>query len=89
MHFRDYLYYSPYFHAYNDKNPVSYVIILEKLTATGQRWVNQLTELTFSIHYKPEKQNMIADTPSRTQENMHTNLMETSISHQTLNRKNS
>ena len=36
-----------------------------RLTGTGQRWVNELSEFNFLIHYGPGKQNVIADSLSR------------------------
>ena len=42
--FRDYLYYAPHFHIYTDNNPVTYINTRGRLTATGQRWVNELAE---------------------------------------------
>ena len=42
-----------------------------RLTATSQRWVNELAEFSFSLHYKPSKQNTIADTLSCTSEQTH------------------
>ena len=41
------------------------------LTATGLRWVNKLAEFSFSLYYKPGKQNTILDTLSRTSEQTH------------------
>ena len=42
-----------------------------RLTTTGQRWVNELLEFFFSVHYKPGKQNITADTLSHTPEQMY------------------
>jgi len=36
-----------------------------KLNATGQRWVNQLADFHFTLHYKPGVENVVADTLSR------------------------
>ena len=69
--FKDYLYYAPHFHIYTDNNPVTYIISTGRLTATGQRWVNELAEFSFSLHYKSGKQDPIADTLSRTSEQTH------------------
>ena len=64
--FRDYLYYLPHLHVHIYNNPVSYVTASQQLTATGQSWVNEKAEITFSIHYKPTKINVIADALSQT-----------------------
>ena len=69
--FKDYLYYAPHFHIYTDNNPVTYIVSTGRLTATGQRWVNELAEFCFSLHYKPGKHNTIAETLSRTSEQTH------------------
>ena len=58
-HFRDYLY------LFTDNNPLTYILTSGKLTATGQRWVNELAEFHFSIHYKPGVDNKVADFLSR------------------------
>ena len=36
-----------------------------KISANGQRWVNELTEFHFSLRYNPEVDNKIADFLSR------------------------
>lgn len=64
-HFKDYLYYTPHFDIYTDNNPLVYLKTSCKLNATGQRWVNELANFQFSIHYKPGVQNVVADTLSR------------------------
>ena len=63
--FRDYLYYCPSFDVYTDNNPLTYILSSAKLDATRQRWVADLADFTFKIHYKPGKQNAAADTLSR------------------------
>ena len=42
-----------------------------RLKATSQRWINELAEFSFFLHYKPSKQNVIADTLSCTSERAH------------------
>ena len=69
--FRDYLYYAPHFHIYTDNNTVTYIMSTGRFTATGQRWVNELAQFSFSFHYKPGKQNSIEDTLSRTSDQTH------------------
>ena len=50
--FYDYLY-GNNFTVYTDNNPLTYVLSSAKLDATGQRWISNLAEFSFSIHYKP------------------------------------
>lgn len=64
-HFRDYLYYAPHFQVFTDNNPLTYIKTSCKLNATGQRWVNELSDFNFSIHYKPGIDNVVADFLSR------------------------
>jgi len=63
--FRDYLYYAPSFKVYTDNNPLTYVLSSAKLNATGLRWVGELSDFNFTIHYRPGKTNIDADTLSR------------------------
>ena len=52
--FHRYLYGSQ-FQVYTDNNPLTYVLTMAKLDATGHRWVAALSNYTFSIIYKPGK----------------------------------
>lgn len=63
--FRDYLYYAPFFTVYSDNNPLTYVLSTAKLNATGSRWVAELADFTFTIKYRPGKENIDADSLSR------------------------
>ena len=63
--FRDYLYYAPSFKVYTDNNPLTYVLSSAKLNATSLRWVGELADFNFTIHYRPGKANIDADTLSR------------------------
>ena len=63
--FQEYLYYSNEFSVYTDNNPLTYILTTSKLNACGQRWVNELASYNFSIHYKPGKENTVADCLSR------------------------
>ena len=63
--FRDYLYYCPHFDVYTDNNPLTYILSSAKLDATRQRWVAELANFSFKIHYKPGKSNSDADTLSK------------------------
>jgi hypothetical protein len=51
--FHDYLYYAPYFDIFTDNNPLTYVMTTAKLDAARQRWVAELADYNFKIHYKP------------------------------------
>ena len=59
------LFYAPEFHVYTDYNPLTYIKTSSKVNATGQRWINELPNFNFSIHYKPGEQNVVADALSR------------------------
>ena len=48
-----------------DNNPLTYILMTAKLDATGHRWVAALPNYTFSISYKPGKNNNDADALSR------------------------
>ena len=52
--FLEYLYGSQ-FQVYMDNNPLTYVLTMAKLDATGHRWVAALSNYTISIIYKPGK----------------------------------
>ena len=64
-HFRDYLFYADHFDVYTDFNPLVYLRSSCKLNATGQRWINEMADYHFSIHYKPGTENKVADSLSR------------------------
>ena len=59
-HFRDYLFYTDHFDAYIDFNPLVYLKSNCKLNATGQRWINEMNDYHFSVHYKPGTENNVA-----------------------------
>ena len=63
--FRDYLYYAPGFKVYTNNNPLTYVLSSTKLDATGFRWIGELADFNFTIHYCPGKSNIDADALSR------------------------
>ena len=62
--FHEYLY-GGRFEVFTDNNPLTYVLTTAKLDATGQRWVANLANCTFSIKYKSGKSNVDADALSR------------------------
>ena len=64
-HFRDYLAYADAFKVYTDNNPLVYVMDLKKPNATTQRWISELCEYSFKIHYRPGIINRDADCLSR------------------------
>ena len=64
--FSDYLKYGEHpFDVYTDNNPLTYVLTTAKLNATGMRWVSELSDYNFSIHYKPGPTNVDCDYLSR------------------------
>ena len=62
--FHEYLY-GAEFQVFTDNNPLTYILTTAKLDATGHRWVAALSNYTFSISYKPDKNNTDADALSR------------------------
>ena len=62
--FHEYLY-GGKFEVFTDNNPLTYILTTAKLDATGQRWVANLANYTFSIKYKSGKSNVDADALSR------------------------
>ena len=50
---------------YSDNNPLTYILTTAKLDATGQRWVANLANYTFSIKYRSGKTNVDVDDLSR------------------------
>ena len=61
--FHEYLY-GAEFQVFTD-NPLTYILTTAKLDATGHRWVAALSNYTFSISYKPGRNNTDADALSR------------------------
>ena len=62
--FHEYLY-GGEFEVYMDNNPLTYVLTTAKLDATGQRWIANLANYNFKIHYRSGKSNIDADALSR------------------------
>ena len=48
-----------------------YILSSEKLSTTGQRWVNELADFNLKIHYIPSRNHQDADALSRFPENIH------------------
>ena len=63
--FKPYVFYAPHTLVVTDNNPLTYVTTTAKLTATGQRWGNELAEYKFSIQYRSGKTHIDADILSR------------------------
>ena len=60
-HFRDYLYYPPYFTVYTDNNPLTYVLTSARLNSTGHHGVAELSYFNFTVKYRPGTANRDAD----------------------------
>ena len=63
--FRPYLAYADQFKVFTDNNPLLFVMGLNKPNATVQRWISELAEYGFTIHYRPGLVNKDADCLSR------------------------
>ena len=59
--FKEYLYGENKFEIYTDNNPLTYILTTGKLDACGQRWVADLANFNFTLHYKPGSTNTVAD----------------------------
>ena len=64
-HFKNYLAYANEVHIYTDNNPLSFIMQISKPNVTIQRWISELAEYTFQLHYKPGVENGEADGLSR------------------------
>ena len=64
-HFRDYLYYAPFFTVYADNNPLAYVMTSAELNSPGYYWITDLANFNFVIKYQPGVMNKDADFLSR------------------------
>ena len=62
--FHEYLY-GGEFEVYMDNNPLTYVLTTAKLDVTGQRWIANLANYNFTIHYRSGKSNIDADALSQ------------------------
>ena len=63
--FHDYLLYSSPFDVYTNNNPLTYVLTTAKLNATGLKWVDDLADFKFKIHYHSGIKNKNVDCLSR------------------------
>ena len=57
--------YGGIFEVFTDNNPLTYLLTMAKLDATGQRWVASLTNYNCKLHYKSGKLNVEVDALSR------------------------
>lgn len=64
-HFRDHAYYSPHFDVCTNFNAMTYLFTSAEVNATGQWRVSGLSNFNFSIHCKPEIENVVADSVKR------------------------
>lgn len=53
------------FEVRTDNNPLTYLLTLAKLDATGHRWLSALSTYSFSLKYRPGRKNVEADSLSR------------------------
>ena len=60
-HFKEYLAYMP-FVVRTDNNPLTYVLTMPNLDATGHRWVGMLAAFQFELEYQKGADNGAADT---------------------------
>ena len=60
----DYLY-GASFEVRTDNNPLTYILTSAKLDATGHRWLSVLSTYSFSLKYRPGRNNIDADSLSR------------------------
>ena len=59
-HFKEYLAYVP-FVVRTDNNPLTYVLMMPNLDATGHRWVGMLASFQFELEYQKGADNGAAD----------------------------
>ena len=63
-HFKEYLAYSP-FMVQTDNNPLTYVLMMPNLDATGHWWVSTLASFQFKLEYQKGADNGAADALSQ------------------------
>ena len=63
-HFKEHLMYSP-FVVRTDNNPLTYVLMMPNLDATGHQWVGVLASFQFELEYQKGADNGTADALSR------------------------
>ena len=63
-HLKEYLTYSP-FMVQTDNNPLTYILMMPNLDATGHQWVGMLALFQFKLRYQKGTDNSTADTLSQ------------------------
>ena len=63
--FRDYLGYASNFKVFTDNNHLVYIMSTSKVNASTHRWISELSEFNFSVHYKPGVEHKAPDCLSR------------------------
>ena len=63
-HFKEYLAYAP-FMVHTDNNPLTYILTIPNLDATGHRWVGALASYKFNLGYQKGSDNTAADVLSQ------------------------
>lgn len=63
-HVEDYLFYVPHFEVDTDYNPLKYIRSTCRVNATVQKWIHELEDFNFTIHYKPGAESAAVDIPS-------------------------
>ncbi len=58
--FHDYLY-GGQFTVITDSNPLTYILTSAKLDATSYRWLVALSNYSFKLQYRADRQNLDAD----------------------------
>ena len=63
-HFKEYLLYQPFL-VKTDNNPLTYIMTIPNLDATGHQWVGALAKFNFQLEYKKGRHNAVADSLSQ------------------------
>ena len=59
-HLKEYLLYQPFL-VKTDNNPLTYIMMIPNLDATGHRWVGALVWFNFELEYQKGQDNTVAD----------------------------
>ena len=59
-HFKEYLLYQPFL-VKTDNNPLTYIMTIPNLDATGHQWVGALAKFNFQLEYQKGRDNTVAD----------------------------
>ena len=63
-HFKEYLLYQPFL-VKTDNNPLTYIMTMSNLDATGHRWVSALAKYDFRLEYQKGWDNAVVDALSQ------------------------